>query len=81
MSAGLAVLCIVSWLALGSNRGWTKTTRTRMDKDPVTDIVFPTIEKHFSPGLELLAVGLLASAAFAGASLACKPKQPPEPHE
>jgi hypothetical protein len=43
-----------------------------MDKDPVTDIEFPTVEKYFSPGVELLGAGLLLSAVLSGASFACQ---------
>jgi hypothetical protein len=73
-AALLAVICVAGWLALGANRGWTKTTRTRMEKDPVTEIEYPAVEKHFSPGVELLGAGLLLSAALAGASFVFKPK-------
>ena len=55
---GLAVFSLLSWLLLGANRGWTKTTRTRWQKDPVTEIEGPLIEKGFLPGVDLLAVGL-----------------------
>ena len=68
-----ALLCVVAsigvWAALGANRGWTKTTRARMEKDRVTEIEYPTIEKHFSPGVDFLGGGLLVSAALAGISL------------
>ena len=67
-------LFIVIWFALGANRGWTQTTRTRMEKDPVTDIEFPKVEKHFSPGVEALGAGLLVAAAIAGISFAFQPK-------
>ena len=70
----LGVICVAVWLALGANRGWTKTTRTRMEKDPVTEIDYPAVEKRFSPGVEALGAGLLLSAALAGISFAFKPK-------
>ena len=74
-AALLAVICVAGWLALGANRGWTKTTRTRMEKDPLADnMVYPVTEKHFSPGVEALGAGLLLSAALAGASFVFKPK-------
>jgi hypothetical protein len=68
IAALLAILFLTLWLALGANRGWTKTTRTRMSKDPVTELDYPMIEKHFSPGIEVLGFGLLACAALAGLS-------------
>jgi hypothetical protein len=72
IAALLAILCLAVWIALGANRGWTKTTRTRMEKDPVTEIEYPVIEKHFSPGIEVLGIGLLASVALAGLSFTIK---------
>jgi hypothetical protein len=64
-----AIVCVVIWVALGANRGWTKTTHTRMEKDPVTEIEYPAaIEKTFSPGLEFLGAGLFLSAVLAGSS-------------
>jgi hypothetical protein len=73
------VLCVavslIVWLALGANRGWTKTTRTRMEKDPLADgMEYPVVEKHLSPGVELPGVGLLVALALAGISFAFKPK-------
>ena len=73
-AVALGVLCIAMWFALGANPGWTKTTRTRMEKDPVTDLPYPIIEKHFSPGVEALGVGLFLSAALASFSFAFKTK-------
>jgi hypothetical protein len=70
----LAMICVAAWLARGANRGWTKTTRTHMEKDPVTEIEFPAVEKYFSPGVEALGAGLLFCAALAGVSFAFKPK-------
>ena len=74
MAGVVAVLSIALWLALGANRGWTKTTKTEMKKDPVTDIDYPVTEKHFSPGVEALGAGVLVSAVLAGISFAFKPK-------
>jgi len=65
---------VAIWIAFGADRGWTKTTRTRMERDPVTDIEYPVVEKKFRPGVELLGLGLLVSAALAGISFAFKTK-------
>jgi hypothetical protein len=70
----LGISCVALWLALGANRGWTKTTTTQMKKDPVTEIDYPVITKHFSPGVDALGVGLLFAAALSGLSFAFKPK-------
>ena len=73
-AALLALACLAGWFFLGSNRGWTRTTETRMERDPVTEIEFPVLEKRFSPGLELLGVGLLASVALAAGSMLVRSK-------
>ena len=65
---------MAAWLGLGANRGWTKTTKTRVQKDPVTEIEYPIVEKRFSPGVEMLAAGLLVSAALASVSLFIRSK-------
>ena len=69
-----AVISVAVWLALGANRGWTKTTRTRMEKDPVTEIEYPKVERRFSPGVELLGAGLVLSAVLAGVSFFVRTK-------
>lgn len=58
---GLAAASLLIWLALGTNLGWTKTTVTRWEKDPVTEIEGPIIEKRFVPGIDLLGVCLVVS--------------------
>ena len=68
------MISVVVWLALGANRGWTKTTRTHMEKDPVTEIEFPKVERHFSPGVELLGAGLVLSVVLAGISFFIRSK-------
>ena len=68
------MISVVVWLALGANRGWTKTTRTHMEKDPVTEIEFPKVERHFSPGVELLGAGLVLSVVLAGVSFFIRSK-------
>jgi Na+/proline symporter len=70
----LGAACVAIWLALGANRGWTRTTKTETKKDPVTEIDFPVITKQFSPGVDALGVGLLFAAALAGLSFAFKTK-------
>ena len=66
-AVGLAAASALLWLALGPNLGWTKTTVTRWQKDPVTEIDGPIIEKRFVPGIDLLAICFTTSVAlFAG---------------
>ena len=69
IALGLAVVVVAGWLALGANRGWTKTTVTRWKKDPVTDIEGPVIERKFVPGVDLLAVFLGGAVALLLVSL------------
>ena len=69
LALGLAVVVLAGWLALGANRGWTKTTVTRWQKDPVTEIDGPVVEKKFVPGVDLLAVCLTGALALFIASL------------
>lgn len=45
-----------------------------MEKDPVTEIEYPNVEKHFSPGVELLGAGLVLSAVLAGVSFFVRSK-------
>lgn len=65
----LALATVTLWLAMGVNRGWTKTSRQVKTLDEVTGIEGITNEKAFLPGVDFLAVGLLAAGVFAGASL------------
>jgi hypothetical protein len=69
MALGLAAAAVAGWLALGANRGWTKTTVTRWQKDPVTEIDGPVVEKKFVPGIDLLAVCFTGALALFIASL------------
>jgi len=66
---GLAMFSLLLWLLLGANRGWTKTTVTKWQKDPVTEIEGPVIEKKFVPGVDLLALSLAGALALFIASL------------
>jgi len=64
------VLCAAGyWLAAGANRGWTKTTRERMEKDPITEITFPVRENHFSPGIDVVAGAFFVAGVLAISSL------------
>ena len=60
----LAAAAVAGWLALGANRGWTKTTVILWQKDPITEIDGPVIEKKFIPGIDLLAVCLAGALAL-----------------
>ena len=68
IALAVAVSSLLVWLFLGSNRGWTKNSVTRMQKDPVTEIEGPVIEKRFVPGVDFLAVVCLGSTVLVGIS-------------
>jgi hypothetical protein len=70
IAAALIVVCgLIYWAAAGANRGWTKTTRDRMQKDPITEIEYSVPEKHFYPGVDALAAMFLVAGALAISSL------------
>ena len=60
----LALATIATWAACGANRGWTKTSRAAKTVDSVTGLDGITYEKHFSPGVDFLAAGLVAAGAL-----------------
>lgn len=74
----MALTTVAVWLATGAHRGWTRTTETEMQLDPVTEIEFPVERKRFVMGVELLGGGLFAALALAGISFLFKTK--PEQH-
>jgi hypothetical protein len=62
-------LSILSWwAAAGMNLGWTKTSVSTMETDPVTGIDYPVWKKQFVPGIDLLAVGTGCAAVLIGIS-------------
>ena len=70
----IAVVVVAVWVALGANRGWTKTTTTEMLKDPVTEIEYPgPPQKKFLPGVEVLGAGLALGAVLVITSFFLKP--------
>jgi cytochrome bd-type quinol oxidase subunit 2 len=68
----LAVLffvgALITWLATGVNRGWTKTSVPVKTMDEITGIEGITYEKRFAPGLDFLGAGLLGAVALTGVS-------------
>jgi hypothetical protein len=65
-AAGLFICSLAGWFFLGANKGWTKTTVTRWQRDAVTGLDGPVIEKKFVPGVELLTVALAVSGILFG---------------
>jgi hypothetical protein len=70
----VALATLGVWLATGANRGWTKTSVTVVEIEPVTGLENPVRRKQFVMGVELLGVGLAIAAALAGASFFFQPK-------
>lgn len=67
-SAVCLVGVLVAWLALGANRGWTKTSVATQNVDEITGIEFSVFENRFVPGVEFLAVGIGGSLVLAALS-------------
>jgi len=70
----LAVGGLGAWLALGANRGWTKTSVPVKTMDEVTGIEAISYRKQFVPGLDILGAALLGGGLLAGASLLIRNK-------
>lgn len=66
------------WAAAGANRGWTINSVPKTVHDDVTGLDGVTYEKKFVPGVELLALAIAVSAAFAGASFFFRTKSNPK---
>ncbi len=75
--AVLVVLAsVVTWVATGANRGWTKTSQTIKTLDPVTGIEGITYQPKFSPGVDFLGAAFAAGGLLAGASLLFRNNKP-----
>ena len=69
LGAAIVLGAVVTWLALGANRGWTKTTVPVKIVDEVTGLEGQTYEDGFVPGLDFLAGAVLTGGLLAGVSL------------
>jgi hypothetical protein len=65
----LAMGAALAWLALGANRGWTRTSVPVKAVDEVTGIVGIQYRNQFVPGVDLLGGALLGAGLLAGASV------------
>jgi len=61
----LFLAALVSWLAAGANRGWTKTSVPVKRTDEVTGITVDDYQKRFVPGINLDTIELTLSIAGA----------------
>jgi hypothetical protein len=59
--AACLLAVIVTWVALGADRGWSKTLVPVAKIDPVTELEFTDYEKRFVPGLDFLVAGSAGS--------------------
>ena len=57
-----------TWLTMGANTGWTKTSVPVTVVDEITGIESQNWEDKFVPGLEFLGGGLLAAGLIGGVS-------------
>jgi hypothetical protein len=74
VALAVVLLALGVWLTTGAHRGWTKTSVTVVEIEPVTGLENPVQKKQFVMGVELLGAGLAAAVALAGLSLFFKPK-------
>ena len=72
----LFLAALVSWLATGAHRGWTKTSVPVQRTDEVTGISVSDYQKRFVPGIAFLAAAFLGSGILAGTSLLIRHRQP-----
>jgi len=68
VSIVLALVAALAWLTLGANRGWTRTTVPVKITDEVTGLEAIQYQRKFVPGVDVLALVLLAAGALAGIS-------------
>ena len=68
LALAIALGAAVAWLALGANRGWTRTVVPVKTVDAVTGIEGIENRKQFVPGIDLLGGALLAAGTLAGIS-------------
>ncbi len=69
LSLFVLVTAAVAWLALGANRGWTRTSVPVKIVDQVTGIEGIEYHKGFVPGVDFVAAALIMAGFLAGASL------------
>lgn len=74
VALAIIVAAIGYWLVTGANRGWTKTSVPIKTVDDVTGIEGVTYRKQFIPGVDFLAVTIVASVVCLGASFLFRTK-------
>jgi hypothetical protein len=71
----VAAVAVITWLALGANRGWTRTSVPVKSVDAVTGIEGIEYRKQFVPGVDLLGAAIMGAATLAGASFLFRQQQ------
>ncbi len=74
----MAVATTLAWLALGANRGWTRTSVPVKVTDEVTGLEGIQYHKQFVPGIELLGGAWSGAMLLAGISLLFRNQQTKE---
>jgi hypothetical protein len=64
----IAFAVVLTWAALGANRGWTKTSRQVKTIDEITGIEGISYQKSFQPGMDFVAAGLIGAGVLTGVS-------------
>ncbi len=77
LAALVLLATVITWLATGANRGWTKTSVPVKTLDEVTGIEGITYKKQFLPGVDFLGAAALGAAALAATSLFFRNKNKP----
>lgn len=57
------------WFGTGAHLGWTQTSVVEMHLDEITGIDYPVRRSAFVAGVDMVAGGLIVSAAIAGLGL------------
>ena len=71
----LALGATLTWVALGANRGWTRTSVPVKTLDEVTGIEGVDYRKQFVPGLDFLGGAWVGAGLLAGVSLLLRKSQ------
>ncbi len=76
LAANLIAGTVIWWLAAGANPGWYKDQVPVKRIDEVTGLEGITYEKRFVPGVDILALACVTSAALTGLSFLFSRKPP-----
>jgi hypothetical protein len=80
LSLVVILTTIITWLATGASRGWSKTSVPVKTLDPVTGIEGISYQSKFIAGVDFLGAGLIAGAVLGSASLFFRSKKSNQPN-